>query len=91
MNWKIDDSYSVKSDANNFTLVKEQETDEVSEKTGKSVVSKDKWHYGSFKQCLLRYKEESLKTCDSVEQILSKLEELELLINSLTITKVENG
>ncbi len=49
---KLDDIYSVKRDGAGWTLTKEEVTDRINAKTDKNVVSRDAWHYPTFKLCL---------------------------------------
>lgn len=78
---KLDENYRIETDTYNFTLVYESKAfDEVKKK---EVISKDEWHYPELKYALTKYMNQSLKSCTSIQEVLYKINEVELLIKSL--------
>jgi uncharacterized protein Yka (UPF0111/DUF47 family) len=75
---KLDDNFRIETDTHNWTLVYEEQTVATSGKhIGKTVTSKDEWHYPSIVPCLKKYLDESLKYCESIMEILERIGELE--------------
>ena len=71
-----------------MNLIKEVPTDRVFKGTDTKIVESDEWHYGSnLKLVLNRYVNEAVKSVDSVDAILNKLEEIENNINKLELNK----
>lgn len=81
----LDKNFRIEPDTYCWQLVKEEEKEEISEVTGKPIVSKDKWFCTTIEDCLRRYKNETLKTSNSIEDLIIKLNEIELLIKNLKI------
>jgi len=65
---KIDENYFLTNDSNQWILNYEKEGD-VSEKTGKPVISKDKWYCSGLNGVLQRYLKEAPKTATSIEEL----------------------
>lgn len=78
---KLDHLFYIEVDSYNCTLVREEE--KTIERKGelKEVVSVQRWHYSNIKQCLFKYLTESLKPLEEVQQLLTKLTEIESIIN----------
>ena len=80
---KLDNNFSIETDSNNFVLKFEKETGEIHSKTGNPIISKNQWFYGNLKGCLIKYSNESLKDCQDIKEVLSRLDEIEALIKSI--------
>ncbi len=80
---KLDDIYSVKRDGAGWTLTKEEVTGRINTKTGKNIVSRDVWHYPTFKLCLNTYIDQSLCDDKNVLQLLDELKRIEDNINNV--------
>ena len=75
----LDSEYFLKTDSNTWVL--HYESHRLGE-DGKMITSKDHWYYPSLKLCLKKYVDQSLKSSDSVEQLLSRVNYLIDFIDS---------
>lgn len=82
---KLDESFIIKPDANNFTLIKEEHTGVINPDTGKEVISRGVWYPPTLKDALKRYMKESLRTCDGIEEVLKRIDEVESKIDNLKL------
>ncbi len=80
---KLDDNYSIVSDANNFTLKFEAVTKKEVKGEMKDVKSTDEWNYPKMQQALNRYVDESVRQCEGIPEILSALNRVEKTITTL--------
>lgn len=87
----LDKNFRIENDSFEYTLIKEQDTGRVNEKTGKKIISTDHWHFPNLKLSLKKYVNESLKVCDGVEEILTKLNELNEKIDKISNCGSGNG
>lgn len=78
---QLDNNYRIETDANNYTLIKEENTGEIHKETGKETISKDQWYFPKLNQCLSKYLNESVKGAESVKELLEKVNEVEAKIN----------
>jgi len=77
---KLTENYSIEFDENNAILVfKETKT---SEKKGE-YVSTDKYYYPNLKTCLNAFIQKDLHGSKTIDEVLSKIDKLELLISNL--------
>jgi hypothetical protein len=77
---KLDENYRIETDAYNYTLVYEcKKFDQLKKK---EIHSKAEWHYPELKHALVKYMNESLKTCESIKEVFLKIDELEKKIAS---------
>jgi hypothetical protein len=85
---KLDDNYTIDSDAYNWIL-RFEEVKQGTDKEGKAkeILSFREWHHANFKQAVLQYINETTKWCDSLVSILDKLNEVEVKLDNLNITK----
>ena len=80
---KIDDNFHVTNDRYQWTLHFEGDPEErVAFGKLQEVRSTDKWYYSSLEMCLKKYKDEAIKPCESVDEILQKIEFLNQLIKN---------
>lgn len=77
-NWKIDTS-------NQTATLLFEENRGLNEKTGKDTISKDVFYHSTVKQALTAYVNRSLNTCESTQEILKKLSEIEETIKNLKL------
>ena len=85
---QLDEYFYIEFDRHGMHLIKEVETDRKFKDTEKNIVQSDEWHYGSnLKLVLNRYVNEAIKSSDSIDAILKKLEEIENNINKLELNK----
>lgn len=75
-NWKIDDS------TDNVTLIYEKEG-EINPKTNKPKVSRREYYYGNVPQALSAYSKKSLSGCETLKEVLEKLEKIDEKIKFL--------
>ena len=79
----IDEDYRIEVDAMNTMLkYKKVSYDEVKKK---NVTSKDHWYYQSVNQVLKKYCDLKIGESDSIEELISKIEELHTKVDSLKI------
>lgn len=81
---KLDDNWKIDTSNQTATLLFE-ENKGLNEKTGKDTISKDMFFYATVKQALTAYANRSLNVCESAEEILKKLDEIEQTIKNLKI------
>lgn len=79
---KLDECYSISTARDSATLKYACVSDRINEKTGKPIISKDTWYFGSISLALKKYLLESAADNDDVKQILKRIDEVEALINS---------
>jgi hypothetical protein len=79
----LDKNYRVEVDSFNFTLVQEEQTDKVSEGSGKKIVTHNTWHYPKLNMALKKYLQETLKPCSDIETVLKRIDEVEKIIDKL--------
>ena len=79
----IDEYYRIEIDAMN-TMLKYEKV-RYDEKKGKEVTSRDVWYYQSAKQALKKYCDLKIGDSDSIEEVISKIEELHTKVDSLKI------
>jgi len=80
----IDGSYRIESSTTGCTLILEKEG-EMNPETGKPVQVFDQWFYPDVKGCLKKYCRLMLQLeCDTIEQVISKIENLEKKIDELS-------
>ncbi len=75
----LDDSFYIESDNYNYTLVK-NENKGINKDTGKDIITNDRYYYANIKDCLKCYVNKSIVDCNSIEEVIKKLEELETII-----------
>lgn len=85
---KLDENYTIDSDSYNWILRYER-TYEGKDKLGnpKEQTSTEESFHANFKQCILEYINKTSKWCDSLVAILDKLNEVELKLDNLNLTK----
>lgn len=81
---RIDDNWHIESDKWESTLVHTHITDVQEDGTGGNE-KRTLLHYPTVKQCLKRYVQEEVKGCDSIDSILTRIDELESTIDNLNI------
>lgn len=79
---KLDENFKIEIDSYNYSLIKEEVTEEINPRTGKPIVSRDQWHYPSLNMALKKYVDEVLRPSKSVEEVLGKLDYIYELIDS---------
>ena len=84
---QLDECYSIESTRNEVILRYRCESDKINEKTGKNVVSNDRWFYPNVRQALKQFLLSSLTECTSIKEMLTKLEQLENIIDEKFKTK----
>ena len=84
---QLDECYSIESTRNEVILRYRCESDKINEKTGKNVVSSDYWFYPNVKLALKTFVLASLTECNSIKEMLAKLEQLENIIDEKFKTK----
>lgn len=78
----LDKDFRIEVDSYNYTLVKERITEQINEKTGNPIVSKDQWHYPTLKMALSKYVDEALRASEDSKEILEKLEDIYKIIDN---------
>lgn len=79
----IDENYRIENDVNNFILRYEKRDGTINAKTGKEITSTDEWYFSNIKLALTKYLNESLKTSDSITEVLDEIKRVETLISKL--------
>jgi len=82
---KLDENYTLEGEKYNWILVYNMPTGRISEKTGKEIITKDKWYFPKIEQALKIYVDHALKPSKTVVEILKKQEEIVEVIDALTI------
>ena len=82
---KLDENYTLKGEQYNWILVYNMPTGRTNEKTGKEIITKDKWYFPKIEQALQKYVDYVLKPEESVLKIIQKQEELVELISKLRV------
>jgi hypothetical protein len=88
---KLNNGYSIKTDSTGCTLYfeesrKKEEIDkETKKKTGKLIdyTFTDEWYLLNIKQALTYYLQLELKNCESIEEILLRINKVEELIKNI--------
>ena len=78
----LDKDFRIEVDSYNYSLIKEEVTEEINPRTGKLIVSRDQWHYPSLNMALKKYVDEALRPSKSIEEVLGKLGSIYDLIDS---------
>lgn len=78
----LDKNYRIETNTYNYTLVQEEETEEINDK-GNKIVTHNTWHFPRLGMALKRYLNETLKKCPDVESILKRIDEVEKTISNL--------
>jgi hypothetical protein len=86
MKLRLDDIFTIESDTYSFML-KQEENKGINEKSGKPIVMTNYWYFPTMNMCLKRYIQESLKSCNDIDAILSRLQRLEVVIDNLTLPR----
>jgi uncharacterized coiled-coil DUF342 family protein len=81
---KLDQTYSVETDAYNVTLVKREPY--ISEKDGSSKIRENRAYYATLQQALKAYVQDAVKPAQNVSDCLERMEELEKRIDGLATT-----
>ncbi len=84
---QLDECYSIEMERNDVILKYRCESDEINEKTGKNIIRSDYWFYPNVKLALKQYLLASLTDCTAISEILTKLAELENIIDKKFKTK----
>lgn len=79
----LDKNYRVETNAFNYMLAQEEETDIVNQDTGKFITTHNTWYYPNLGMALKKYLSETLKKCSDVDSILKRIDEVEKKINNL--------
>lgn len=84
---KIDENYSIENDSNNWILRFEEER--VKEKTGKKYISTNEWYFSNLetglKSLLKKYRDQKLKECETVVEILAQINKSDETIKNLKL------
>lgn len=80
---KLDENYSIVSDANNFTLKFEATIQKEVKGEMKDIKSTDEWNYPKLQQALSRYLTECVRPCETASEILEQLNDVEKVIRSV--------
>ena len=85
---KLDENYTIDSDSCNWILRYER-TYDGKDKLGnpKEQTSTEESFHANFKQCILKYINETSKWCDDLTAILDKLNEVDIKLDKLNFTK----
>lgn len=78
----LDENYYLTNDSNQWVLNFEKEGD-INKKTGKVIITRDKWYYSSIQDCLQRYLNENPKSSPNIEHLIRTLEDISDKISSL--------
>ena len=89
---RIDKQWKIIVDENNYQLISEVES-EGKDKEGnpKTIISTEKFYYPDIQCCMRRYLTESLRPSESVQQILSKINEVHATIKTIKSRVKENN
>lgn len=79
---KIDDNYSIVTDAYNCSLVFEEI--KMNKKGDLKSYTKE-WHYGSIRQCLEKYLDECIKPSESVQEAIKAIEDAVAVIKTIEV------
>jgi hypothetical protein len=79
----IDENYRIENDVNNFILKYEKRNGIINEKTGKETTSSDEWYFPNIKLALIKYFNESLKTPETITEVLDEIKRVETLISKM--------
>lgn len=79
---KLDDYYTIESDASCWSLLYEKQGD-INPNTGKPIVSRDASYHANLKQALHKYLDNCLKQPESVQGLMVRLAQVEATINKL--------
>lgn len=79
---KIDNNYSLQISKDCVNL--KYESEYINEK-GKTVKQKDNWYYPNVKMALKKYVNECVSYASNIDEIISKIEEVETKIDNLKL------
>ena len=79
---KLDEYYRIEADVSSWSLIYEQESEELNDKGNPILSRKQSWH-GTLPAALMWYVSETLKSCDSIDAVLNKLEDLEKRLTAI--------
>lgn len=84
----INKNFKIKKDSHSWVLIFNEIRQRKNKTTGEQedFVFEDKWYYPDIKQCLTKISNETLKECETTEDLILKMDELISVINSLKNT-----
>jgi len=82
---KLDNQYSIDIDNLNFTLQYRREKEVEKNGERKTVTEKSDWYFPSIQISLKKYLDESMRECNSVDEILRKIDEVHETIKKLKL------
>lgn len=84
---KLENGFFITTDSNNWTLNLElaKEVDADGEK--KTTTQSDRWYYPSLQLCLKKYIQESLKSNNSIQELLTAIDNLHKEIDTIKTKK----
>lgn len=78
---KLDDKYWIEGETHNWILMYESEV-KINGK-GEEYSSKDHWYFSKLSNCLSKYVEQNLKCCETINDVLVRLDNIEAVINKI--------
>ena len=82
---KLDEFYTVESDASCWVLTFEKKGPETNDK-GELITSRNTSYHANLKQALLKYLDNALKPCGTVQAVVNRIAEVESMIAKDVIT-----
>lgn len=85
MTIQLDDNWTIASDTYSWVLSFAEERVRTNQKTNEEelYLFEDKWFFPFIRQCLIKYKEEALKSTETVEEMLLKLDSIDKKIGEI--------
>lgn len=83
MTIQLDEHYRIEDEAACWILHCKIPTGKTSPTTGEPTFSLETSYHANFKQALIKYLDESLKGCESLQQVLSRITDVEQRIEAL--------
>ena len=79
---KLDEYYRIEADASSWSLIYEQESEELNGKGNPIVSRTQNWH-NTLPDALMWYVSETLKSCDSIDAVLEGIKDLETRLTAI--------
>lgn len=82
---KLDENYHIEVDSENVCLKFRREKEVLKQGELKTVTEKNEWHSPRIELALKRYLHETQKECETINEVLERINEVEQIIKNVKI------